>query len=179
MMSTDTKTTPYGIARIGRLEMVVKRAKAENADQMADVVAERVRTNAAGGDGGFHGEIAEAITALMDIHDPEPRRRMSEAMFDTITIEKPEAPQRGDTVHDGTLTGLKVEVEDAWIEARVDDRAVLWSRKLRLTPTGLHGERAPWAPRNYVFGFWGTWDRNDRARALRISPASAGWPVNC
>ena len=175
-MSTNSLKDPHGIARIGRLELVTATATPQNAERIATTLADRVKTTAASNTDTryqFHGEIAEMITTLMDIHHPEQRLEMPEAMFDRVTIETPGTASRGDIVHDGTLTGLKVEVEDSWAEDRVDDQALLWSRKLRLTPTGRHAARAGWAPRNYVFGFWGTWSTSDSARRLHVSPAEA------
>ena len=170
--STAPPGTPYAIKRIGRLELATERADPSSADDIAETLAQRVKTAAAGG-GGLHGDIAETITALMDIHDPVARRKMPEAMFDRITLVEPLTPRRGETVHDGALTGLRVEVEDAWSEMRVNDSALLWSRKLRLIPAGPHAERAALAPRNYAFGFWGTWAQSDPERRGGVSPAEA------
>ena len=177
-MSTESTGTPYGIKRIGRLELIAERATPANADNIADRLTHLVKTAAARGDRGFHREIshreiAETITTLMDIDDPESRLKMPEAMFDTVTVVEPGRPRRGDIVHDGTLTGLKVEVEDSWQETRVDESALLWSRKLRLTPAGEHAERAVLAPRNYAFGFWGCWQQNDPQWRGRVSAAHA------
>ena len=171
--STAPPGTPYAIKRIGRLELATERADPPSADDIAETLAQRVKTTAAGGASSLHGDIAETITTLMDLHDPGPRRKMPEAMFDRITLVEPHTPRRGDIVHDGALTGLRVEVEDTWSETRVDDSARLWSRKLRLTPAGPHADRAALAPRNYAFGFWGTWAQSDPERRGGVSPADA------
>ena len=79
-----------------------------------------------------------------DDHDadghPPPRATAGDARGDVRQSHdrgRPETASRGGhRPTTETLTGLKVEVEDSWAEDRVDDQALLWSRKLRLTPTG-------------------------------------------
>ena len=173
MENTDPARTPYGTARIARLEQTASTVHARTAHDVAEELQRHITENAREETEASHQRIAEAITVLMDLADPEERIKLPEARFDKVTVAGASGPTRGDLIHDGSVTGLRVEVENAWVQNRVDREALLWARKLRLTPTGPHAERAPWAPRNYAFGFWGTWNCADPAKRCNVSPADA------
>ena len=116
-----------------------------------------------------------ALGGRLDAEWPVGRRGRHESIHETFVRKESEPPHRGELLIDSSALGIRVTVAKAWeLRGRRLGDMRSWGLKLDIEETGKRGVSAP---RNYEFGFFGSWQAQTGKDGTAVINAERAWQI--
>ena len=116
-----------------------------------------------------------ALGGALDAEWPEERRGRHESVHETFVRKASEPPHRGELLIDSSALSIRVTVAKAReLRGRRFGDMRTWGVKLDIEETGKRGVSAP---RNYEFGFFGSWQAQTGKDGTAVISAERAWQI--
>ena len=116
-----------------------------------------------------------ALSGALDAEWPEELRKVHECVHETCVRKANDTPKRGETLIDSRTLGIRVTVAKAWeLPGRHFSDMRSWGLKLDIEQLNELGVSAP---RNYTFGFFGSWQDEVAENGNAVISAERAWRI--